>query len=267
MANIRLDVNDPDQVDNPRIIEVDVADQSGQKMIILSGIARPEWRITDDDHLYGETVVINLRKSVLAVIHATVSVGLASIGNNDTKFQFAVDSTDLQTDPVTQELTLTAQLGLRGDWSTLNRFGYQVVALVTTQSTGISGTIRWSKDLFDPTHLPPDELASLFLVAANTVYIPPSSGGFGSYPVYTPVAYGATGGVQHDNVDYIVPYKIPGGPYNQALTVLVKVSSQFRSGYPPVVSQVAGPNPVTLTTADPAVTGVDFRVMAAAAIK
>jgi hypothetical protein len=207
--------------------------------------------------LYNQTVDINLRQTALAVTDAAVSVGLASIGNHNTTFQFSCDSSDLTFLDNSQELHLIVNLALRGDWSILNRFAYQVVAIVTTQVTGISGSIRWSKSLFDPSSLPPAELADLFAVTANQVTTGPSGGP----PIYTVRAAGVTTGLTKDKNDYIVGYSIPGGPYNQPLVVRVDASTAFATRYPAMVSQVAGPNPVILTTSQPGVTGVDFRVV------
>jgi hypothetical protein len=257
---IQLDVNNPSEVSSPTSIEVDVAGQSSQKMIVLSGIACPEWEVTDDGHLYDQSVVVNLRRTVLAVVQATVSVGLASIGNKNTTFQFACDSSALVADPVTQELTLNADLALRGDWSILNRFGYQIVAIVTTQSTGISGVIRWSRGLFDPSTLPAGELGSLFLITANVVTgYPGPPGGFGGSTL-TPVASGSVAGITSDANDYIAAYNIPGGPYNQPLVIRADPSALFKTPWPPYSQQGAGPNPVVLTVVQPSASGVDFRV-------
>ena len=258
---INLDANNPDQIVNPCSIAVDLTGEPGQKTLILSGIARPEWEVTDDGHLYNQTVDINLRQTALAVMDSAVSVGLASIGNHNTTFQFSCDSSDLTFVDNSQELHLIVNLGLRGDWSILNRFGYQVVAIVTTQVTGISGSIRWSRSMFDPSSLPPGELAGLFSITANQVTTAPGGGPFGGQPIYTVRATGVTTGLTKDKNDYIVGYSIPGGPYNQPLVVKVDASTAFTSHYPPMVSQVAGPNPVVLTTSQPGVTGVDFRVV------
>lgn len=258
---ILLDANNSSQVSSPNIIEVDFAGQPGQKTLIISGIACPEWEVTDDDHLYNQSVEINLRQTVLAVVQSTVSIGLASIGNKNTAFQFACDSTDLRADSVTQELKLTASLALKGDWSILNRFGYQVVALVTTQATGITGTIRWDGELFNPDWLPPGELASLFLITANTVSSM-AGGPFGGPTVYSPVAAGVSTGISTEGADFVATYKIPGGPYNQPLVVLVSPSSFFKTANASYVAQVGGPNPVILTVAQPGVNGVDFELRA-----
>lgn len=258
---IYLDANNPEQVDSHRVLEVDLL-QPNHKMLILSGIARPEWVVTDDAHIYQEQVMVNLRRSVLAIEQATVSVGLASFGNANTDFQFACDSASLDVDPNSQELLLNADLALEGDPSRLNRFGYQVVTLVTTQTTGISGTIRWEQHVFDASGLTPGQAAQLFRITANHVEEVHPPDGF-SYLVYTALADGVATGFDRGGDDFLVPYEIPGAPYNQPLVIRVEVGTGFRSQGPPSAAQIAGPMPVVLTLAVPGVEGVDFRVTAA----
>lgn len=257
---IFLDANNPDHVGNPRVIEVGLFEPN-RKMLILSGMALPEWSVNDDDHTYRETAQVNLRHTVLAVDQASVVVGLASIGNDDTTFLIAADRTSLDIDPNSQELLLTVDMALQGEHTGLNRFGYQVVALVTTQQTGISGVIRWNRGLFDPGGLSAGQIAQLFQITANHVdhFVPPA--GF-AYDKYTPVAYGVTSGLSHDTADFIVPYEIPGAPYGQPLVVKVDVGSLFQCQGSPGAGQISGPNPVVLTVAAPGVSGIDFRVSA-----
>ncbi len=255
---ITLDAAIESQVESVNNIEVDLAGAPGRKMYICSGIARPEWEVTDDGHLYTQTCVVNLRRPVLAVEQASVSVGLASVGNKNTKFQFSCDSTDLVAD--NGELLLSVAMALRGDWSILNRFGYQVVAIVTTQTTGVAGTIRWSKGLFDPNVLAPGQIGSLFVVTANVVTTGSGGGPFGGPTVYTPVAAGVAGALTSDANDFILPYSVPGGPYNQPLVIVVTPTKLFQTPNPAYAHQVAGPNPAVLTIAQPSIAGVDFRV-------
>ncbi len=257
---ISLDANNKDHVDNPRVIEADLG-QPNRKMIIFSGIAMPAWIVNDDDHVYHEDVTVNLRRTVLAVDQATVAVGLASFGNDDTTFLIATDTARVDIDPNSQELLLKVAMALQGEHTGLMRFGYQVVATVTTQATGISGTIRWKRDLFDASRLSAGEVAQMFQIAANRVerITPPQ--GF-VFDKYTPLAFGVPKGFSHDESDFLVPYEIPGAPYNQPLVVTVAVGALFRSNGAPFASQTSGPNPVVLTIAQPGVTNVDFRVTA-----
>jgi hypothetical protein len=255
---IPLDANNPDHVAGKRVIEAELG-QANRKMMIFSGIAIPDFHINDDDRNYSEHVVLNLRKPILAVEQATVTVGLASFGNDDTLFLIACDNVNVDVDPVSQELLLTADLVLRGEGTGLARFGYQVVAVVTTQATGISGSIRWATSVFDASRLNSGQVAQMFNITANHLehIVPPS--GF-AYDKYTPVATGVTTGFSKSGQDFVVPYEIPGAPYNQALVVRVEIGNMFASSTPPLAGQTAGPNPVSLTVAHPGVTGVDFRV-------
>jgi hypothetical protein len=257
---ISLDANNPNHVDNPRVIEADLG-QPNRKMMIFSGIAMPAWIVNDDDHTYHEDCTVNLRRTVLAVDQGTVAVGPASFGNDETTFLIATDTGHIDVDPASQELLLKVRMALQGEHTGLMRFGYQVVVTVTTQATGISGTIRWRRELFNATGLNAGQIAQMFQIAANHVdrITPPQ--GF-VYDKYTPVAFGVTKGLSHDDIDFLVPYEIPGAPYNQPLVVTVNVGPLFRSNGSPYASQTSGPNPVVLTVAQPGVTNVDFRVTA-----
>jgi hypothetical protein len=255
---IQLDANNPAQVAGATVVEADLG-QPDRKMIILSGTAIPQWEIDDDGNTYRETAVVNLRRTVLAVEQATVAVGLASIGNDDSTFLFAADSAGLDIDPVSQELLLTVNMALQGSHTGLARFGYQVVAIVTTQATGISGTIRWARDVFDASGLTLGQQAQLFGITANRVDHVAPPGGF-AYDQYTPLASGVPTGFGTDGNDFTMPYEIPGAPYNQPLVVQVQVGSLFQAP-DPVAGQTGGPNPVVLTIATPGVTGVDFRII------
>lgn len=257
---IELDSNNNTQVDHPRVIEATLG-QADRKMMIFSGIALPEWSVNDDEHVYREEVTVNLRRTVLAVEQATVTVGLASFSNDDTVFLIAADTAQVDVDPRSQELLLKVALALQGEHTGLNRFGYQVVAVVTTQATGISGTIRWSRDVFDASHQTAGQIAQMFQITANRVERVTPPQGF-AFDRYTPVAFGVTKGFSHTGNDFAVPYEIPGAPYNQPLVVRVEVGAGFHSNGTPVAGQVGGPNPVLLTVARPGVTGVDFRVSA-----
>jgi hypothetical protein len=256
---IPLDANNPDHVSNRRVIEAELG-QADRKMMIFSGIAIPDFHINDDDRNYNETVVLNLRKSVLAVEQATIGIGLASLGNGESLFLIACDTARLDVDPNSQELLLKADLVLRGEGTGLMRFGYQVVTVVTTQATGISGTIRWAKSIFDASTLNSGQIAQMFRITANHVEHINEPSGF-VHDKYTPVAFGVPAGFSRSGQDFVVPYEIPGAPYNQPLVVLVEVGAIFRSAAPPLAAQTAGPNPVILTIAKPGVTGVDFRIV------
>ncbi|HZD30825.1 MAG TPA: hypothetical protein VE779_04105 [Candidatus Angelobacter sp.] len=260
---ITLDANDPTQVASASHLEFDTG-VAGQKAVIFSGIAIPSWSLTDDSNIYRQTVTVNLRYTVLAVINATITVGLASIYNGDSAFLFATDAASLAIDNNTQELLLLVDVALTGDPSELNRFGYQVVVVVTTQVTGISGTIRFDKSIFDASGLAPGQEAQLFLISAetHTPIPPPPTGGFGGEQD-TPVAYGTITGMSVNGTDFDVAYSIPGAPYNQQLYVTADAGALFTPSGQVFVTQNAGPDPVVLTVAVPGVSGVDFQAVRA----
>lgn len=254
---ISLDANNPNQVSSPTVITVDLTDP-GKQMIICSGIAISEWTVHDDGTVYNETVTLNLRQVVLDVDQATVTVGLASIGNGKTNNLFACNSAGVDRDPTTGELIVTVDVALMGDPSALDRFGYQVVATVSTQKTGITGTIRWAHDIFNPQSLSAGQLAQLFQVSAGTLtqqHLPNQL----SSPIYASLANGITGGLSSDSADFLLPYQIPGAPYDEAIVVQVTKGGQVPAQS--MLRQIAGPNPLTLTISQPSVSGVDFRLV------
>jgi hypothetical protein len=257
---ITLDANDSNQVASANVVRATLTD-ADEEMVICSAIAIPEWNTFEDDYIASETAIINLRETVLAIKQATVSVGLASIGNGNTNFEFALNDTSLSVDPITQEMKLSVDMALMGNPSALDRFSYQVVARVTKQVTGIDGTINWTSALFDASGLSPTQVAQLFQVSAGTsAYVPPASGkGFGS-TVYTPRAFGTTGALQNNNGNFVLPYTIPGAPYGVNLSVTVGINAGFASGRQNIAEQISGPNPVVLTTGSPGIKGVDFSI-------
>lgn len=264
---ITLDTNDPThtQVASASNIEFDTG-VSGQKAVIFSGIAIPDWNLNDDDNIYHQTVTVLLRYVVSKVLNATISIGLASIYNGDSNFLFATDSASLAIDSATQELQLVVDLALMGDPASLNRFGYQVVVVAAVQVTGIAGTIRFAKSVFDATGFSPAQVQQLFMVSANTqTWVPNPAGGFGTLQS-TPVAFGTITGITTNGTDFDVAYDVPGAPYDQQLYVTVQNGPSFTPSQPTAIGQTAGPSPVTITAAAPSVSGVDFRVGAVSII-
>lgn len=253
---IALDSVDPNQVASASYIEFETG-QPGQKGVIFSGIAIPSWNLKDDGNTHNDTVTVNLRYPVLAVIQATISLGLASIYGGGSTFLYATDSATLCVDTTSQELMLQVNVALRGDPAHLSRFGYQVVVIVTTQVTGISGTIRFSKDFFDPSKLTQEQVSQLFLVSANTqTELPPPPGGVFGQNQYNPVAYGVITGMNAKGSTVSVTYHITSAPYGQNLYVLIQPGPLFKTigGF----SQTGGPRPVVLTVGAPSATGIDF---------
>lgn len=255
---IPLDVNNADQVANPMAIVVDLTEPNKQ-MVICSGIAIPEWSVHDDGTVYHESVTLNLRQTVVNIDQASVVVGLASIGNGKTNNLFSCDVASVSRDATSGELILNVDLALMGDPSALNRFGYQVVATVTTQKTGISGTIYWSKDLMNPQTLSVGEIAQLFQVSAGEMTIPPHGPTQLYSPVYNQLANGVTAALSSNTADYMLPYQIPGAPYGVALVAHVQKGPRVVAGT--TLNQIAGPATFTLTGDQPNISGIDFRLV------
>ena len=252
---IPLDVNDPTQVSSPTAIVVDLGIPN-RSMLICSGIAMSSWQVHDDGTIYHETMTVNLRQTAVSIDQATATVGLASIGNGDTNFDFAVNATSLSLDPSSGKLILTADLALMGDPSALDRVGYQVVAIVITEPSGISGIISWSKLNFDASGLTSMQIAQLCRISAAT-----STGGGGfSSPVYTAVAYGTVTSLTSDATNWNLAYNIPGPPFNESLTVQVVIGSLLQSHDLVSIHQDSGPNPITLTASEPGVSDVNFYI-------
>ncbi len=251
---ILLDANDPTQVASASHIEFQTG-QPGQKSVILSGIAIPSWNIKDGDNLHQDTVTVNLRYPVLAVMQATITLGLASIYSGGTTFLYASDTATLCVDESSLELLLQVDVALMGDPAHLSRFGYQVVVVVTTQTTGIFGTIRFTTDFFDPSQLSQDEISRLFLVSANSATAV-GGGPFGQ-TVYTPIVGGTITGMTVANGNVAVTYQIQAVPYGEDVYVIVTPGQPF-TAQTETFDQSAGPYPVHLTVAAPSATGVDF---------
>lgn len=229
----------------------------GTKGVVLSGIAVPEWHINDDGKTYRESYVIDLGYPAIEVTSATASVGLASIYNSGSAFLFGTDDFTIGIDPNSQNMTLTVDLACLGAKSNLSRIAYQVVAIVVTQQTGISGTITFPQALFGSAPNTPAGLKPLLVISAN-MYVndpAPPHGGFGTGH-YVPVAYGAITGVTTHAGDVVASYDIASPPYNLNLIALVAMTPQHpaTTGF----SQVAGPDPITVTVQIPSVSGVNF---------
>jgi hypothetical protein len=258
---ITLDVNDSSQVASASLLQFDTG-VANQQAVIFSGIAIPSFGVHDDSTIARDTVIVNLRFTVLAVVQATISLGLASISNDDSSFLFATDAASLAIDNTTQELLLQVNAAVSGDPSALLRFGYQVVVIAGTQVTGISGTIRFGKDVFDASKITTGQEQQLFLVSADTqtVLPPPPGGSFGQIQ-NNPVAFGTITGMSVSGNDFNVTYNIPGAPYNQQLFVIVQAGPLFTPSQQTSTGQTGGPSPVVLTVAQPSVSGVDFRIV------
>lgn len=238
-----LDVMDPTQVVGHKVIKADLGAE-GRSMMIISGIACPEWRINDDDHTYQQTCRVRLRQSVADLEESSVHVGLASISNEDTEWVFSTDQATLQLDD-SQELVLVTNLALRGAASYLHRFSYQIVVTTRAVATEIMGSVTWPTAVFRPASTDPAPLASGFTITAFDT----------SGPTLTPVASGAPTSVSIADVSCAIVYTIDGAP--TSVPLLIAIESSLLS---PLIIEPTGPNlnVLTLNAGDPIRSGIDF---------
>jgi hypothetical protein len=252
---ITLSVTDPNQVTSASSFEVLVG-EPGQRLIILSGIAIPEFWTNHDEELHQDDIEVRLGVHVASLDQAVAHVGLASIENAETNFVFNLGTARVEVNS-DGELVLRVWGAILGEETLIHRFGYQVVAHVHKVAARISGTILVPKEIMDMSTLSDAEVAGAFAITANR--IEKITTGVFLDEKLIPVAWGATGGVRTDEANCYVDYDIDACPFNIALKVEVKLGGRLAiSGI--AVGQVAGPNPVVLTTAQPDASGVDFSV-------
>lgn len=255
-----LHANNSNEVASASSIEVLLGDPA-VRLMIFSGIAIPELRVNDDEHVYPDEVIVKLGVNVSVLVEAVSHIGLASISNDETAFTFATNSGHVEVEAGTGELQLRVQTALRGEKTYLHRFGYQVVAHVKKVSARISGTIKVPRSILDFA-APGFQIPIQFAISANTVELNPPAPGFSfQSEKVTPVAWGAVGALRTTDADCFVDYAIDGCPFNVPLRVLADPAPgsllQSRSA---VCGQVAGPRPALLTNTAPEVDGVDFAV-------
>ena len=256
MSTITLVASDPDQCPSASSLEV-LLGEPNRRMMIFSGIARPQIETDDDDSVSRDDVLVRLGVNVQTIHQAVTQVGLASISNGESAFVFATDTGALEIDPGSSELLLRVRTALLGDKSALARFSYQIVAHVTKVAAEISGTIQVPRALRDLENASPDDLAALFNPAANRMDTITS----GSFIVnkLVPLATGRCGALRTTATDCFVDYVIDGCPFGLELYVTVDLSADFPS--PPLMcGQVAGARPLILTNFEPEATGIDFAV-------
>jgi hypothetical protein len=267
---IFLSIDNGDEVFSPQDIEPVLVDPH-RRMRIISGIARPEFSVNDDEHDYPEHCVVSLGVALPDFIQATCQVGLASVSNNNTGFHFGLNDCWVVADPASGELKLHVTLGARGENTSISRFGFQVVALFGSRITGVSGRIRWSGSLFDPTpRVKPNrpggsqivDVSRLIKIYANVlVPAPPGPpGSFGTSGTLTSIGFVTpTGAIHQDGDDFWVAYAFDHLPLGVKLFITgSEVSKQFPGDIE--VDQISGPSPVVLTPAHLHET-VDFRII------
>lgn len=239
-----LHVGNPSEVVGAAVVRAELGD--GRTMVVLSGIARPEFEI-NDDHVHQESCRVHLGEPGERMVTSSIHVGLASISNDDTEFVFAVDSAALERDLASDELVLTVALAISGERSYLHRFSYQVVLYEQVVATEITGTLTWQAATFSP--VPPDPAT-----VTNTLSVVAIEGaGAALGPVF---AVGTIMSVNADGGAFHATYRITDVPKDKLLTVVCNVQ-----GLPPEISMVptdAGAAVLTLTAARPTRSGIDF---------
>ncbi|WP_405766605.1 hypothetical protein OHU34_14005 [Streptomyces sp. NBC_00080] len=252
---MELDVLQPAHVAGHAVLQADLG-VGGRHLVVISGIARPEWGLKDDN-THREVCRLQLREPAEAMEQSTVHVGLASIGNDDTAWAFATDQAHLEVNE-TGQLVLVTNLALMGEPSTLNRFAYQVVLTTRVVVTEITGTISWPTSMFRPASASPAGVSGVFSVLANERTITPVPGGFGGEIEHlTPVTPGEVLSVIIAEDFCQVHYRIAEPPKGRQLKVTV---AQSGLQGPDISVGPTTPNGdlVTLTVAQPTRTGVDF---------
>jgi hypothetical protein len=251
---IILNASNADQVASASTLEVLLGEPS-RRMMIFSGIARPEIRVNNDEETYSNEVIVKLGPVVSHLESAVAEVGLASIGNDETAFTFTLSTARVEVEPATGQLQLRVMTELRGEDTWLHRFSYQIVAHVVKAAARISGTIRLPHEILDARQFPAAEVASWFRVTANRVDSLPA-GGF-SFEQLVPLAAARFGDVRHDDLDSYVDYTIDGCPFALPLRVTCDPGPTLQRAGATFV-QVSGPRPVFLSNVEPEANGVDF---------
>jgi hypothetical protein len=167
---------------------------------------------------------------------------------------------------------LNARINLHGDPATLRRFSYQTHLLVETDQPLISGMISWSEtvavEVANPLHRPVGgggRVAHRFAISAGT-YSDPQGTGFNIYESLVSgfdrtVVSTVTGGERKVPYSLPIPIQVLGMPLTMQASVFPGGMAAATPGHVLRVKQVAGPDPVELTTQHLVQTGVDFAVV------
>jgi len=240
----------------------------GLSIVVISGIALPDFSVNDDEHTNQQLCHLNLREPAELVEQSTVTVGLASISNDETAYVFATDEARLSRNDA-GELVLDTHIAAAGENTNLHRFSYQVVVIQRFVPSEITGTLSWPTAWFRPMSTDPGALAGVFTVVANeqtfTTTTPPGSldsGPFGGPTVehLTPVGTGQILGVAVDETTSHASYRIADPPKDRQLRVTVSQQGLHPTGggLADMVPTVGGANLFRLTVTQPGRSGVDF---------
>jgi hypothetical protein len=269
MTNFSLDaVNVGRDVASHSVLRADLGD--GRTLVVISGIAMPEFAVNDDEHNDRQVCQLNLRERAELVEHSSATVGLASISNDETAYVFATDEVNLKRND-SGELVLETHLSALGENTSLHRFSYQVVVTNRVVAAEITGTLSWPTAWFRPPSSDPAGVAGVFTVIANeqtfTSTSPPgpaspTSAPFGGGAVehLTPAGNGQIVAVTVADDTSHASYRIANPPKDRQLKVTVSQHGLHPTGGGEAAMNptVGGGDLVRLTVAEPARSGVDF---------
>lgn len=235
-----------------------------RQMLIFTGVAIPELEAQEEEDVVWETVVVKLGAVTTTNFLYTSTVGLASISNEDSDFNFFADeSTVVQ--PATGVLELHVPIAVSGEPSTIHRLTYHVQVLSEPVTSMISGTIRWADLYGQPS---PDVLSGatpMFqVVAGHSVEV-------GTTPLgrtfrWEGHAFGHSTAIpQNFGGIWAVPYVINNVPLGDAFEVRPDPPAghliNLPSGYLATPSFNPGLRVVELTPAVPSAIGIDFDML------
>lgn len=221
---------------------------NGQQLLVLSGIAEPDW-VIDTGNLSFQDFEVRLGKFVLAINQVTVTTGLASVANGNSAFTWALNSAYVSVDPDTGELLLNVSAAALGSHTAVSRFGYQVVAVVQPITVQITVEVAWSQSLWSPPAGDLQAVGEQITVTAGEI-LPGSGQSFGSVQT---IATGSPTAMRESGTTWFAVFEITAVPLYRQLTVQVSPGSAFTPppGEPIAVVPVSGPGQFTLTQSDP----------------
>ena len=248
------------EVSSASAIEADLG--GNRRLLVMSGIAILDWRVDTDETQY-QPLRVWLGKYTRDLVEATRFVGLASIANGESEFDFSAYNAVVDFDKSTGELYLDVDTKVFGEWSAFYRLSYQVVALIAHVGTSIQGTITWPTALMRPPSDDPSTVAPHLTVMANHHELTSGGGPFGAVERLTPLIPGAIESLAIDNGTCRARYRVENPPMGVELKVTVTVQPGFASspGGPVVAARVSGPDVFTLSPSDTSET-VDFAISA-----
>lgn len=260
MAMQVLNATNPAEVASATMIEADLG-VGNRRLLVISGLAILDWKI-DTDEVTGRETRVNLGVYARNLESASPFVGLSYIANDETGFVFAVDQARVELDPGTGELWLYLHLALMGEWSSLQRVGYQVVATVVKAESIISGSISWPTALMRPASADPALVAPALTIVANHRTMGEPDGPFAPQEVLRPVAWGKLTGLEVGDQTCTARYEVVAAPLAMPLKVTLGVAPTFAPhlhGGSFRVTKTAGPDIFTLSPAHIA-DQVDFAI-------